>query len=152
MGIDSIVGFSDDNGAFVLEGAPTGDIAVGCRPSTQYWSDGRADLTVAGGQDATCEIPVVKSNPEAPMLQYGAQLDPSSTTPRFSVVTPHDAADNAGIRVGDVVATVDGANVAKLTPWGVHILIAERSPGTTARLGLTRGAQSLKADLVVGGR
>ena len=150
-GIDSIVGFSDDTGAFVLEGAPTGDVSVGCRPSTQYWSDGRTDLTLAGGQDATCEIPVVKLNPEAPMLEYGALLDPSATTARFSVVTPHGAAEGAGIRVGDVVATVDGANVAKLTPWGVHILIMQRTPGSTAHLGLTRGAQSLKADLVVGG-
>jgi hypothetical protein len=45
MPVSLIVAFSDDNGAFVLAGVPTGDVSVWCVPSTQYWSNGRVDLT-----------------------------------------------------------------------------------------------------------
>jgi hypothetical protein len=148
--IDSIVGFSDDNGAFVLEGAPTGDVSVGCKPNTEYWTNGNADLTLAGGQDAACDVPVVKVNPAAPALGFGAQLDPSAMTPRIIVVSPHGVADRAGLRVGDIVAAIDGASIAKLTAWGADVLIRQRPPGATAHLGVQRGAQSATMDVVLG--
>ncbi|MCU1281534.1 MAG: hypothetical protein JWM53_5080 [bacterium] len=150
MWIGSITAFSDENGAFVLEGAPTGDVSVMCSPSAAYWTNGKADLTLNGGQDATCEVLVVKSNPDAPIAQTGAEIEPAVTPLRFNLVAPHGPADRAGIRVGDVVLTVDGASVAKLTPWGVMVLIGERPAGATVHLGLSRGAQTTAADLVLG--
>jgi membrane-associated protease RseP (regulator of RpoE activity) len=147
--IHSIVAFSDENGAFVLEGAPTGNVSVGCAPNTVYWTDGRANLTVPDGREAACEVPVVKVRPDAPFPDTGAIVDPSSMPVRFSVVQAHSAAERAGIRVGDVVATVNGASVASLTPMGVAFLLGQQSAGTTVHLGLTRGGQSAMADLPV---
>ena len=147
--IKSTVGFSDENGAFVLEGAPTGSISVGCVTSGNYWTDGKVDLTIGGGQEATCEVQVVKMNPDAPFPDTGAEIDPSTTPVRIGIVRPHTAGDRAGIRAGDVVTTVDGASVASLTPMGVAVLIAQRPAGTTAHLGLSRSGQPTTADLVV---
>ena len=148
--IDTVGGFSDDNGSFVLEGAPTGEVTVVCAPDTQYWSDGICNLTLTGGQDGSCDMPVVKLDPNLPMEPFGGQLDPSSLSARFSVVQPHGVADRAGVRAGDVVTSVDGANVTRLTPWAVTLLIRQRRGGATAHLGLLRGGQSLTADVVVG--
>lgn len=147
--INSVVVFSDENGAFVLEGAPTGSISVGCSTNGNYWTNGKADLNALSGQDATCEVPVVKINPDGAFANTGAVVDPSTTPVRFSVVLPHSAGDQAGVRAGDVVLTVDGASVAPLTPQGVAVLIAQHPPGTTAHLGLSRGGQSTKADIVI---
>ena len=147
--INSVVAFSDDNGAFMLEGAPTGNISVGCFTNGSYWTNGKADVTLTGSQEATCAVPVVKMNPDAPFLDLGAVVDPSTTPVRFSVVRPHGAAEQVGIRVGDVVVTVNGASVASLTPMGVAVLIGQRPAGTTVHLGLSRNGQTVMADLVV---
>lgn len=151
--INTIVAFSDDNGAFVLEGAPTGDIAVWCFPSTQYWSNGRADLTLPSSQaDANCDVPVVKTNPDAPPPNFGGSIDPGSMPARFGIVDPNGPAGRAGIRAGDIVVSIDSANVTKLTPMGVLTIFANHSTGGTMKLGLTRGSQTVGADLTIGGR
>ena len=108
------------------------------------------NLTLTGGQDGACEIPVVKLDPNMPVQQFGGQLDPTWLTSRFSVVVPHGVADRAGIRAGDVITSVDGADVTKLTGWAVTLLIRQRRAGATAHLALQRGAQSMTADVVVG--
>jgi RNA polymerase sigma factor (sigma-70 family) len=147
--ISSIFAFSDDNGAFVLEGAPSGNISVKCVRNGDYWTDGQVELTVASGVDATCVVPVVKMDPDLPRVETGAVLDPSSMPTRFVIVQPHTAGDRAGIRAGDVIVTVDGANVASLTPMGVFMLVNERPAGTTVHLGLNRNGQPVTADLVI---
>ncbi|MDB4971123.1 MAG: hypothetical protein JWN44_6812 [Myxococcales bacterium] len=149
MPVSSVVGFSDENGAFVLEGAPTGDISVWCVPSTQFWSNGRVDLTVAGGQDATCAVPVVKTNPDLPMPVLGAVIEPGVIPARFSLVEPNGVADHAGIHNGDVIVAIDGANVTKLTPMGVATVIMQHPIGSTVHFGLARGGQTAQADLVL---
>lgn len=150
IGVTSVVAFSDDDGAFVLEGAPAGAISVWCLPTTRYWTNGRVGLTLTGGQEATCTVPVVKTNPDLPIPDIGGAVERGREPPRFSVVQPNGAAQRAGIHAGDVIVTVDGADVTKLTPWAVQALILQRPVDSTVHLGLGRGGQAVTADLVLG--
>ena len=81
--------------------------------------------------------------------------DPRSRSPRarrssqFSVIDRGGAADRAGIHSGDVILTVEGADVTKLTPMGVLFVIGQHPIGSTVHLGLGRGAQTVAASLVL---
>jgi RNA polymerase sigma factor (sigma-70 family) len=149
MWIDTIFAISDDSGAFELDDAPAGAVAVTCFGSGPSYSNGRAELTVASGQDARCEVPLVKIPQEVPFASMGAQIQPGPMPARLMSVTPHGPADRAGLRVGDVIASVDGASVLMLTPMAVGIITLIRPVGSTVHLGLTRGDQALAADLAL---
>ena len=57
---------------------PTGSVSVVCQPNTPYWTNGKVDLTLTEGQEATCTVPVVKNNPVAPYVPLGAVIDPNT--------------------------------------------------------------------------
>ncbi|HEY1587649.1 MAG TPA: carboxypeptidase-like regulatory domain-containing protein, partial [Polyangia bacterium] len=84
--------YCDDDGAFVIDNAPAGAVAVTCFGTGPSYSNGRAELTVTAGQDATCEIPVVKIAPDAQFGSIGAQIQPGPMPARFMTVTPHGTA------------------------------------------------------------
>jgi S1-C subfamily serine protease len=115
---------------------------IGTGPS---YSNGRAELTVTPGQDATCEVPVVKIATDAPFGSIGAPIQPGPMPARFMAVTPQGPADRAGIQVGDIISSIDGASVLKLTPMGVSIVLFQHPIGSTAHLGLTRGDRGVNA-------
>ena len=127
--------YCDDNGAFVIDRRP-GAVAVTCFGTGPSYSNGRAELTVTPGQDASCEIPVVKIAQNVQFGSIGAQIQPGPMPVRFMTVTPRGTADRAGVRAGDIVSTVDGASVLKLTPMAVQIIVLQRPIGATVHLGL----------------
>jgi hypothetical protein len=138
-----------DNGAFQLDDVPAGAVAIACDGKPYYWTNGRTDLTLTTGQNATCDVPVVKFNRDGAFASMEAQIQPGPMPARIMTVTPRGPADRAGVRVGDIVSTVDGASVTRLTPQGVFFVIGQRAIGSTMRLGLTRGDQSMTMDVVM---
>lgn len=148
MWIQSSVAYSDDNGAFEFDDAPAGPIAVQCMGTGPYWSNGRCEITATPGQDVTCEVPVVKIDPDAVWSSIGAQIMGGPMPPRFNPVTPGGPAARAGIQVGDILSSIDGASVLMLTPWAASSVLFPRPPGSTVHLGLTRGDKSFNADIV----
>lgn len=140
---------SDDNGKFEIDDAPAGAIAVQCTGTGDYWSNGRCELTVAPGQQAQCEVPVVRMTHDAPWGSIGAQIMPGPMPARFMSVTPKGVADRAGILPGDMLTTIDGANVTKLTPWGAQVVLFQRAIGSTVHLTLSRGDRSINADVTM---
>jgi hypothetical protein len=148
--MEPLSSFTDDNGAFQLDDAPAGAIAIACDAKPLAYTNGRAELTVVAGQSATCEIPVVKWDADSPHAFLGAMIDPGPMPPaRIMAVIPRSPADRAGVLVGDVVRTIDGANVTKLSPMGVIFAINQRAPGSTIRLALGRGDQSVTKEIVM---
>jgi hypothetical protein len=147
--VDTVSALSDDSGAFVLEDAPAGALAVMCIGPGPSWSDGRCELTVVPGQNATCEVPVVHILPDAPLSSVGARIPWGPMPARFDAVRLHRNADRAGVRAGDVINSVDGDSVLKLTPWTVQRLICQHPVGSTVHLGLTRGSEATTADVVM---
>jgi hypothetical protein len=148
MWIQSSVAYSDDNGAFEFDDAPAGPIAVQCVGTGPYWSNGRCEITATAGQDVTCEVPVVKIDPDAVWSSIGAQIMGGPMPPRFNPVTPGGPAARAGIQVGDILASIDGASVLMLTPWAATSVLFPRPPGSTVHLGLQRGDKTFNADIV----
>ena len=141
--------FSDDSGAFEIDDAPAGAIAVQCMGTGDSYSNGRCELTAAAGQEAQCEVPVVKIAPDVPWASIGAQIMPGPMPARFMNVTPKGVADRAGILPGDILSSIDGASVTKLTPMGANVVLLHRAIGSTAHLALTRGDHSVNADVTL---
>jgi len=142
--------YTDGDGRFTIDNVALGPIGVLCSSTIDVTSDGVASLTVSAGQPASCEIQVVVPSGAAPG-SIGAQLDRVAYVGgRFVAVAPGSAADKAGVRAGDAVATVDGRSVEKLTPVGVRFALMGRPYGATARLGLLRGGATIETSVVVG--
>jgi hypothetical protein len=149
MWIDTIQAFSDDSGAFQLDDVPAGAVAIGCDGKPFYYTNGRAELTLTAGQNATCDVPVVKINRDTAFTSMEAEIQPGPMPARIITVTPRGPADRAGVRVGDIISTIDGASVTRLTPMAVFFVIGQHAVGTTMHLGLTRGDQSVTTDIVM---
>jgi hypothetical protein len=151
MWLMSIFSFSDDAGAFELEDAPTGAISVYCENKPWTYSNGRADFTATAGQVAACEVPAVKIARDVAFASMQATIQPGLMPGRIVAVTPRGAADRGGVRVGDIITAIDGANVTKLTPMGLFFVIGQHGVGTTMHLGLSRAGQFVKTDVVLVG-
>jgi serine protease Do len=68
----------------------------------------------------------------------------------ISAVTPHGPADQAGMKGGDIITTVDGKSIKD----GDELVtdIAARKPGATVHLGYMRGSQNSTATLTIADR
>jgi serine protease Do len=67
-----------------------------------------------------------------------------------SAVTPHGPADQAGMKGGDIITTVDGKPIKDGDALVTDI--AARKPGSTVHLGYMRGTQSSTATLTIADR
>src|SRR5581483_11236326 len=104
---------TDAQGRFTLDPIPAGDLYIHCWGPRQC-SNGYAPVTVAPGERATTDVPVVKRRGQA-QLELGAVFDPTQIlTAQVLRVVPGGPADAAGMRIGDRVLTVDGAAVDRL--------------------------------------
>ncbi len=74
----------------------------------------------------------------------GVVLDQRSSAPLIISVVDGSPADNAGVQAGDIIATVDGVETARL-PLGELGGLVRGEPGTLVRLGIERpgGAELL---------
>lgn len=80
----------------------------------------------------------------------GVSLDPAYTDAgaRVNEVTPGSGAEESGVRVGDIVLSVDGRDIADST----ELVVAIRSyaPGDTITVDLERNGQPVSIDIVLG--
>jgi serine protease Do len=67
-----------------------------------------------------------------------------------SAVTPHGPADQAGMKGGDIITTVDGKSIKDGDALVTEI--AARKPGTTVHLGYLRNGQEAAATLTIADR
>ena len=65
----------------------------------------------------------------------------------ISIVFPNGPADNAGLRVGDVILAIDGINLDKDADSSETGLMIRGLPGTTVHLKILRDSQVLEYDL-----
>jgi serine protease Do len=68
----------------------------------------------------------------------------------INAVTPHGPADQAGLKAGDIITTVDGKPIKDGDALVTDI--AARKPGSTVHLGYVRGGQTANASLTIADR
>lgn len=148
----SNVAVSDVDGHFTLEGVAAGPIAVGCMGTNPFVTDGMAPLTLSDGQVGSVDIPILERDQQKSAGTLGAELDMTAfLAANVILVRPRGGpADRAGLRVGDVITSVDGRSVAALTPWAVQSLIVDRGAGAPVRLGIVRDGADAVVSLTLG--
>jgi serine protease Do len=90
-------------------------------------------------------------------VQFQASLSPAvqrvygfKSGVLVSAITPHGPADQAGMKGGDIITTVDGQPIKDGDALVTDI--AARKPGTTVHLGYVRAGQSATATLTIADR
>lgn len=78
----------------------------------------------------------------------GVVLDQRSSTPIVISVVDGSPAARAGLRAGDIIASVDGVETARL-PLGELADLVRGTPGTLVRLGIERHGDTLREDVRV---
>ena len=76
----------------------------------------------------------------------GVVLDQRSSAPLIISVVDGSPADRAGVQAGDIIATVDGVETARL-PLGELGTLVRGEPGTLVRLGLERPGDAELLDI-----
>jgi serine protease Do len=90
-------------------------------------------------------------------VQFQASLNPAvqrvygfKSGVLVNQVTPHGPADQAGLKAGDIITTVDGKPIKDGDALVTDI--AARKPGSTVHLGYVRGGQTSTASLTIADR
>jgi RNA polymerase sigma-70 factor (ECF subfamily) len=137
---------SDDQGRFLLDSVPAGDLVVRC--FAFGIADNVAPVSVANGQRGEVEIPVVVRESGWSHSTIGVAFDVSRVSAIIAQLAPDGPAAHAGLHVGDVVGAVDGASVMRLAAPGVWTLIADRPVGSPVRLTVDRGGAAVTFEVV----
>jgi RNA polymerase sigma factor (sigma-70 family) len=122
---------TDASGTFRIADAPGGDDVVFCTQTPDRTS---GTALVEAGTAALVHV-VLRS--DAPS-DVGLIMDWTVIQARVAGVKPESPAARAGIRPGDVVVSVDGANVETLGIEAVHVLITSHKLGTRVAVGFDR--------------
>ena len=145
----SQMGFTDDKGHFTMA-SPLGKVRIFC------FSQGDPTLSVAGidievtsQATATAEVYAVRSKFGATPGDAGFQIRPTQLPLVVNNVRSGSGAAAQGVKVGDVVISIDGASLQGLLPLGASWLLANHKPGTFVTVGLDRGGTPLTVKLPV---
>jgi protocatechuate 3,4-dioxygenase beta subunit len=146
------VNVSDETGAFTIERAPKGRVLL--RGMPKDWRDSDYSMlsltrTVGDGPKVDLgTVPIIKKRvkPGDPVGELGVNFaeQPPGTPPdkheyKVSWIDPKGPAAQTDLKVGDVIITIDGTDVAGGASQAGWVLM-RAAPGTKLTLGLQRGA------------
>lgn len=138
---------TDASGSFELQ-APAGPTGVSC--FSQTVTHGRTAVTLA--RDGRAKIDVIVVNDFRGTGGYlGVQFSEHQPV-AIEKVFPDTPAARAGLRVGETIMAVDGADVSALIDDGVRELITGRAPGSPVSLTLRQGTDQRTVTFTLGKR
>jgi RNA polymerase sigma-70 factor (ECF subfamily) len=142
--------FTDAAGHYAVS-APIGHVRIVCfamNGEPRSPAGGDVDVTHAGPAEVNGSS-VRASFGDSPG-NAGFMVAPFASPVTVADVLPNGPAAGAGLRVGDTVATIDGASLQGLLPDGVMFLVANHRPGTVVTLGISRGGAMQTIRIPVG--
>jgi Carboxypeptidase regulatory-like domain/PDZ domain len=135
---------TDANGRFVLEHAAAGDGELMLSPRDNITYRGFEKRAYTAKPDERVDLGTIRIAPPrtGEAGSYGFGVDGKDGGLRVTSVRPDGPAELAGIKVGDVIVTIDGVAVASIDLESAKRLVISGnvSIGQTATLGLARGA------------
>lgn len=140
---------TDAGGHFTVR-APVGQVRINCLPKgTEPISTAGTDVDVAAGSAAKVTVYSVRAVAAAPPSDPSFMLAPFTLPLTVGDVLPNGAAATAGLRVGDRLITIDGAQLQGLLPNAAMVLLFNQAPGSTVTLGIERAgaARTIKLPL-----
>jgi len=137
---------TDAKGAFSIP-APIGKARVMCFSGDGSFGAAGGDVDVAAGAPATITLKAVKALP--PPSHVGYRIKPLTLPLVIASVDAGGPAEKGGLRVGDLVTSVDGQSVEGLLPAGAMMLAWNHRPGTTLTVGITRAGSPMSIKIVV---
>ncbi len=72
----------------------------------------------------------------------GIELEPAETGMRVKEVAQNSPAAEVGMKVGDILVTVDGKNLAEMSEEGHHAMAATFTPASTHKVKIDRDGES----------
>ena len=142
-------GFTDDKGHFAMS-SPLGKVRIFCfARGDSSLSVAGIDIEVTSQATATAEVYAVRNKYGASPGDVGLQIRPTQLPLVVNNVRSGSGAAAQGVKVGDVVTSIDGATLAGVLPNGATVLISNHKPGTTVTVGLDRGGTPLTVKLPV---
>ncbi|MDP2361918.1 MAG: PDZ domain-containing protein [bacterium] len=123
-----------------------GDVRLGARDEPELRAKAVAQLGKAMGNTAYLGIGSLSINNN--LLTYFGVKENHGIL--IDAVVKGSPADKAGLKVGDVLVSLDGRAVD--SPGRLRRLLQDYRPGAKARLELVRNRQVLQVDLVIGSR
>lgn len=99
-------------------------------------------------EEATVEATEAATTEAArPRARIGVGLVDSPDGVRLALISPNGPALKAGLRVGDIILTVDGQKIS--TADELRAILATKQPGDTLRLSIQRGTETLEVSLTL---
>jgi S1-C subfamily serine protease len=135
---------------------PSGSIELTCRERPLVHSAAAGRVKAVPGRDTPLTLFVVVSNRPAERANgigarwlFGFDEVNGGYTCTIAELRPGGAADQAGLRVGDVVLAIDGRDVRVLID--VDMLLGRRDLGTSVTATVARGGRRLTVSVAIEG-
>ncbi|HUS30043.1 MAG TPA: sigma-70 family RNA polymerase sigma factor [Kofleriaceae bacterium] len=119
--------------------SPVGMARVMCFSADNSFAVAGADIKVAASTPTKAQLVAVRANP--PPSDPGFRIRPMTLPLVIAAVDPGSPAATAGLKMGDVVLSIDGTSVKGLIPSGAMMLAWNHKPGTTIAVGVDRGGK-----------
>jgi membrane-associated protease RseP (regulator of RpoE activity) len=144
---------TDDAGRFTVDNAPAGRVRMMIVPrdfgdETYGWTNTYGAIPIDVDSYDLGDLYVVRSRKKRSaedgdlgfkLEERPPDVEPEEHPRRVAFVRPGGPAETAGLKVGDVIISVDGHDITAVESYSIYTALTNVGPGTTIELGLDAG-------------
>jgi protocatechuate 3,4-dioxygenase beta subunit len=143
--------FTDDQGRFTIDPAPVGETRVTCL-APDGTLIGHSSVTVVANGQASVAVTLEPRRDPPLRGTIGATFTGTPRGPQVATVVDGGPAARAGIRVDDLVTSIDRLDSVPLVHVDgkiMNMVFGRMEPGTVVKLELKRGSETLEVSVTV---